>query len=54
MTQSVFKRNRQIKNAGNILPGHGGFWDRIDGLLISVPMYYITFVILNYFHLLKA
>jgi phosphatidate cytidylyltransferase len=54
ITQSVFKRNRQIKNAGNILPGHGGFWDRIDGLLISVPMYYVTFVILNYFHLLKA
>lgn len=54
ITQSVFKRNRQIKNAGNILPGHGGFWDRIDGLLISVPMYYVTFVILNYYHLLKA
>ncbi len=31
ITQSVFKRNRQIKNAGRILPGHGGFWDRIDG-----------------------
>ncbi|HEU24580.1 MAG: hypothetical protein C0176_06440 [Mesoaciditoga sp.] len=54
ITKSVFKRNRQLKNAGSILPGHGGFWDRIDGLLISVPMYYVTFVILNHFNLLKA
>jgi phosphatidate cytidylyltransferase len=53
ITQSVFKRNRQIKNAGNILPGHGGFWDRIDGLLIAVPMYYVLFTILNDLHILK-
>ncbi len=53
ITQSVFKRNRQIKNAGKILPGHGGFWDRIDGLLISVPIYYAAFTVLSNLKILK-
>ncbi len=52
LTQSVFKRNRQLKNAGILLPGHGGFWDRIDGLVITTPIYFIILELLKYFHLL--
>jgi phosphatidate cytidylyltransferase len=53
LTQSVFKRNRQLKNAGKFLPGHGGFWDRIDGLVVTVPMYFIALEMLKYFHILS-
>ncbi len=53
LTQSVFKRNRQLKNAGDILPGHGGFWDRIDGLVVTAPMYFVALEVLRYFHILS-
>ncbi len=53
LTQSVFKRNRQLKNAGDILPGHGGFWDRIDGLVVTAPMYFVTLELLKNFHILS-
>ncbi|WP_456399739.1 phosphatidate cytidylyltransferase [Mesoaciditoga sp.] len=53
LTQSVFKRNRQLKNAGKVLPGHGGFWDRIDGLVVTAPMYFISLELLKYFNILS-
>lgn len=37
LVESLLKRSIEIKDSGNVLPGHGGFLDRFDGLLISSP-----------------
>ena len=42
ITVSYFKRKSKIKNTGNIIPGHGGLLDRVDGMIFAFPIYYLV------------
>lgn len=44
---SYLKRKAKIKDTGNILPGHGGILDRIDGILVGVPISFISLILIS-------
>ena len=47
LIESQWKRHYEVKDSGNIIPGHGGLLDRFDSALIAIPIGIIYLVMIN-------
>ncbi len=53
LSESLLKRDVDIKDSGNIFPGHGGVLDRLDSLMFNVPITYYFVKTYYYYEILK-
>lgn len=49
LIESYIKRRLGLKDSSNLIPGHGGIFDRIDGLIFAAPVAYLMLRLLPYF-----
>ena len=47
LIESQWKRYYEVKDSGNIIPGHGGLLDRFDSALVAIPLGVIYMVVFN-------
>jgi len=48
LIQSKFKREAKVKDSGSLIPGHGGFFDRMDSVLYTAPFVYLVLKLSEY------
>ncbi|MBO5072176.1 MAG: phosphatidate cytidylyltransferase, partial [Eubacterium sp.] len=48
LAASAIKRNYEIKDYGDIIPGHGGIMDRFDSVIFVAPFVYYLLVLTSY------
>jgi phosphatidate cytidylyltransferase len=46
--ESTLKRWAHTKDSGDLLPGHGGFFDRFDSMIFSAPAFYVLIKLMGY------
>ncbi len=47
LVESMWKRQLEIKDSGNIMPGHGGLMDRFDGFFIAIPFIFSDLIFMR-------
>ena len=47
MAASAIKRNKDIKDYGSLIPGHGGILDRFDSVIFVAPIIYFLLMIIG-------